>query len=96
MFDLPVADWRSRKEYTSFRKTLLRQGFGMLQYSVYARYCPNEDSAATYRRRIRRALPPQGQVRLLSVTDRQFAKMEIHCSRTRVRSEQPPPQMLLF
>jgi CRISPR-associated protein Cas2 len=37
LYDLPVETKEMRKEYISFHKALLKQGFVMLQYSVYAR-----------------------------------------------------------
>ena len=36
-FDLPVTTKKDRKAYTDFRKFLIRDGFIMLQYSVYSR-----------------------------------------------------------
>jgi len=96
MFDLPVDDRRARREYTRFRNSLLAEGFSMLQFSVYARYCPSEEATLAYRRRLRKALPPEGEVRLLAVTDRQFAKMEVFLGRKRRRAEKPPDQLLLF
>ena len=39
MFDLPTDTKKARKDYTYFRKKLLRDGFSMLQYSVYVRHC---------------------------------------------------------
>lgn len=41
MFDLPVVTAHDRKEYTKFRKYLLKSGFLMLQESVYCRLIPN-------------------------------------------------------
>lgn len=96
MFDLPVDTKNARTDYSRFRKMLLTQGFTMLQYSVYARYCVSEEVGSPIRRRIRRNLPPDGQVRLLGVTDRQFAKMEVFWGDVRVQAEQPPDQLLLF
>ena len=71
MFDLPVDEPQARKEYARFRKTLLKHGFTMFQYSVYARYCASEEASEAYRKRVREVLPPHGEVRLLAVTDRQ-------------------------
>lgn len=96
MFDLPVQDTKERRQYTRFRTRLLAEGFSMLQYSIYARYCPSEEANRVHRRRVRAALPTNGQVRLLSVTDRQFGKMEIFSARTRDRPEKPPKQLLLL
>ena len=96
MFDLPVDTKKARKLYTRFRKLLLEEGFSMLQYSVYARYCSGEEIAGAQRRRIRSALPPEGYVRLLAVTDRQFGKMENYIGKSSEPTEKPPSQLTLF
>jgi CRISPR-associated protein Cas2 len=96
MFDLPVDSKDARKQYARFRKALLRDGFTMLQYSVYARYCPSEEASETYRQRVETNLPPDGQVRLLSVTERQFGKMDVFFGKRKRRAEDPPAQLLLF
>lgn len=96
MFDLPVTTPEARRRYAQFRTMLLDEGFIQLQYSVYARYCGSEESAQTQRRRVTAALPPEGQVRLLSVTDHQFGRMEVYDGKKRGRTEGPPRQMLLF
>jgi len=96
MFDLPVDDENLRREYTRFRKSPLKQGFTMLQYSVYVHYVRSEESDAVHRNRVMDALPTHGQVRLVSVTDRQFGKMEIFVGKKRQRVEDPPHQLLLF
>ena len=96
MFDLPVVTKEQRKRYTQFRKHLLYEGFCMLQFSVYARHCPTEDSAAHYRSSVAAKLPSQGQVRLLSVTDRQFGKMAVFIGETSVATEAAPIQLMLF
>ena len=96
MFDLPVTTRKARKRYTQFRKALLKDGFSMLQYSVYARYCASEESATANRRRIRAALPPEGYVRVLAVTDRQFGKMENYIGKSSEPTEKPPSQLMLF
>lgn len=96
MFDLPVTEKEMKKRYTRFRKALLTRGFTMLQFSVYARHCGSEDSAEGVRRDVRTVLPPDGQVRLLAVTDRQFGKMEVYFGKKRRRTEEPPAQFMLF
>lgn len=37
MFDLPVETSEQRREYRRFRKSLINEGFCMIQYSVYVR-----------------------------------------------------------
>jgi CRISPR-associated protein Cas2 len=96
MFDLPVDSKESRMEYSNFRKALLKEGFSMLQYSVYARYCESEEASLVNRKRIRVALAPHGQVRILSVTDRQYGKMEIYIEKSKKKPESQPSQLILF
>ncbi len=96
LFDLPTKTRQERREYAQFRKALLARGFTMLQYSVYARYCPGEEAAETQRRGVRAALPPSGQARVIGITDRQFGKMEVYFGVKRVKVEDPPAQLMLF
>jgi CRISPR-associated protein Cas2 len=96
MFDLPVNTKAARKRYARFRKLLLTEGFTMLQYSVYARHLASEESGRIVKQRLRRDLPPDGQVRLLPVTDRQFGKMEVYHGKKRAPTEDPPAQFMLF
>ncbi len=78
MFDLPVVDKDDRRRYTQFRNLLLKQGFQMLQFSVYARYFPSEEAGQVHKKRIKKGLPPAGEVRLIMITDKQFGKMETY------------------
>ena len=97
MFDLPVKTAKARKRYTQFRKLLLQDGFSMLQFSVYARYCASEEAAQAHRNRIRESLPPEGYIRVLAVTDRQFGKMESYIGQKSSETvEKPPAQLELF
>lgn len=96
MFDLPVDEPELRREYTQFRKSLLKEGFTMLQYSVYVHYVASEETEAVYRNRVRQSLPSHGQVRVISLTDRQFEKMEVYVGKKRKRTEEPPYQLMLF
>ena len=96
MFDLPVQSKEDRHQYTVFRKELRKLGFSMMQFSVHARYFPTEEASASYRKRVRAALPPDGQVRLLVITDKQFGKMEVFMGKKRTSAEEKPEQMLLL
>jgi CRISPR-associated protein Cas2 len=96
MFDLPVKTRCERREYARFRNLLLDNGFTQMQYSVYARFCPSEESVETYRKRLQSHLPPDGFVRLLAVTDRQFGKMRSFYGKKRMPNDAPPNQLTLF
>ncbi len=96
MFDLPTDTKQARRAYTLFRQGLLKDGFTMLQYSVYARYCAGEENAQVHFERVKRILPPDGEVRLLNFTDKQFARMQVSWGKMRKPPEPPPRQLELF
>ena len=72
MFDLPVETKRQRKRAAQFRKNLLKDGFGMHQFSVYIRHCASYSSADVHIERVRHMVPDEGSVSILKVTDKQF------------------------
>lgn len=74
-FDLPVVTKQQRKTYARFRKFLISSGFDMIQFSVYARITRNSDDARKYISLVDRNKPPEGSVRVLSVTERQYSSM---------------------
>lgn len=96
MFDLPVDTREHRRDYAQFRKKLLSSGFTMLQYSVYAKHIPSEEAGDALRRTVRAFVPPHGQVRVISITDHQFGKMDVFYGGKRRAAEEPPLQITLF
>ncbi len=96
LFDLPVLTKDQRRDYTIFRKHLLKRGFTMLQFSVYAKHLPSEEAAEPLKAQVKAALPPKGQVRVMAITDHQFGKMEVFFGKKRRRVEDPPLQISLF
>jgi CRISPR-associated protein Cas2 len=96
LFDLPVDTKRARREYAHFRKGLLRDGFTRMQYSVYIRHCASEENADVHVQRVKRIIPPDGEVRLLLITDKQYERMHVFWGKRRVPTERPPAQLELF
>lgn len=76
-FDLPVTTRKKRQRYARFRRFLLKQGFDMLQYSVYCRLIPGAAAADGLIQCVRKHLPPEGSVRALLVTDQQYGRMDV-------------------
>ena len=76
-FDLPVSTREKRKQYANFRKFLIKDGFSMIQFSVYSRVTRNSDDAAKHKALIRRNLPPEGSVRVMTVTEKQYESMDL-------------------
>jgi CRISPR-associated protein Cas2 len=96
MFDLPVETKASRRAYAQFRKALLKDGFAQMQYSVYVRHCASEENADVHEQRVESAVPADGEVRLLRITDKQYERMRIYWGKRRRPPEQPPHQLELF
>lgn len=96
LFDLPTITTEERIEYRHFREFLLDDGYAMLQYSVYARHCASHENAAVHLRKAQACIPPDGEVRVLSMTDKQFGRMNIFHGRIRRKAEQPPMQVMLL
>ena len=96
MFDLPTDTKPARRQYALFRKDLLQDGFMMMQYSVYARHCPSKENAEVHIRRIKGFIPPDGEVRILTFTDKQFQRMLVFWGKIRKMPVAPPQQLELF
>lgn len=78
-FDLPTESAADRRNYRRFRKMLIQNGFLMMQESVYCRLLLNQTVEESVAAVIRKNKPPAGIVQLLTVTEKQFAKMEFIC-----------------
>ena len=96
MFDLPTDTQQARKQYTVFRKHLLNDGFVMMQYSVYMRHSSSDENAQVHAQRIKARLPPDGEVRIIKITDKQFGKIEVFYGAKHKEIEQAPEQLSLF
>ena len=96
MFDLPTDTPKARKAYARFRKDLLNDGFTMMQYSVYIRHCASIENAKVHATRMGRRVPSAGEVRFLTITDKQFGRMETYVGKTRKAPSNPPAQLEFF
>ena len=76
MFDLPIGTSEQRREYSRFRKFLLKSGFLMMQESVYCKLALNGTVTNTIVENVHKNKPKEGIVQLLTVTEKQYAKME--------------------
>ena len=75
-FDLPVETKADRREYAKFRRKLIKSGFFMMQESVYSKIALNSNVASALCEEVRKIKPPKGLVQMLTVTEKQFSKME--------------------
>ncbi len=77
MFDLPMESGEEKRAYRNFRRDLIKEGFVMMQYSVYVRVCPSREYANRLEKRIQKFIPEEGNVRLLCVTEKQYSDMKL-------------------
>lgn len=77
MFDLPTENPLQRHNYGKFRRYLIKNGFMMLQESIYVKLALNQNMANAIVDSIKKNKPPEGLVQILSITEKQFSKMEI-------------------
>ena len=75
-FDLPSESASERRAYTQFRKYLIKNGFMMLQESVYCKLAANQTIVNAQIENLRKNKPPDGLVEVLTITEKQFARME--------------------
>jgi CRISPR-associated protein Cas2 len=76
-FDLPVKSKEDRKVASKFRDFLLKDGYHMVQFSVYARVCNGYDAVIKHENRINSNLPRKGSVRMLVITEKQYESVRI-------------------
>ncbi|MFC1535700.1 CRISPR-associated endonuclease Cas2 [Candidatus Neomarinimicrobiota bacterium] len=95
-FDLPAKTKKDRKDYTLFRKRLMKDGFTHMQHSVYLRHCGSTESAEAHSRRMKTFLPTKGDVSILRVTDKQFGMIENFVGRRSVPTPLEPQQLEMF
>lgn len=76
-FDLPMETAEDKREYRKFRQLLIKNGFVMMQKSVYCRMLINAAAEQFVLETIRKNKPANGLTQILSVTEKQFSKIEI-------------------
>lgn len=75
-FDLPTETNEDKRNYRKFRKALIKDGFIMMQESVYTKLMTTPSVENTVKNMIHKNKPEKGIVQTLTVTEKQFSKME--------------------
>lgn len=76
-FDLPSVTKEELKCYRHFIKNLKKNGFYMLQESVYVKMAIDSQVTTSTINKVKSFLPPKGNIIVLSLTEKQFSNMEI-------------------
>ena len=96
LFDLPTETKSERRIAQQFRKGLQHDGFVMFQFSIYIRFCQSSENALVHTSRVKSLLPEKGKVGIFSITDKQFARMEIFHGVNQADPTPVPQQLELF
>ncbi len=75
-FDLPMNTLAEKREYTKFRKMLLKSGFYMMQESVYCKLALNTTVTEAIVSNVKKNKPASGLVQVLTITEKQFSKID--------------------
>lgn len=76
-YDLPNTESYETKEYNQFRKSLLRNGYTMIQFSVYMKTINTQTKIEQEIKKIVKCLPNNGNIRVIAVTEKQYENMYI-------------------
>ena len=75
-FDLPTDTAEDRRCYRKFRTALIKNGFVMMQESVYCKLLTTPSVENSVKNMIQKNKPEKGIVQTLTVTEKQFSRME--------------------
>ena len=75
MYDLPMTTLANKKSYQTFHKFLIKDGYDMVQFSLYSRLCNGQDMYEKHLLRLRKNAPSRGNIRVVKITEKQYESM---------------------
>jgi len=99
MFDMPTDTKKARKKYRYLRAKLLKEGYIMMQYSIYIRSFHSYEASINGKKKIKDFIASntlKGKIRIIAFTDKQFANMDIIVGTKSEEEKNAPKQLLLF
>ena len=97
-YDLPVSTPHFRRNYQLFHNFIIKDGYDMLQYSVYCRLCNGHDSVNKFLKRLQENAPPRGNVRVMKITEKQYSEMQFIVGKPTIQEKitKKNKQLMLF
>ena len=95
-FDLPTKTKPERGKAAKFRNFLLKDGYMMIQLSVYARICNGQERVDKHLGRLTANIPEKGHVRMFQITDKQYERMKTLVGKRVNNEKMKAEQLLLF
>ena len=99
MFDMPTDTKKARKKYRYLRNKLLKEGYIMMQFSIYIRAFHSYEAALNGKKKLKDFIASntlKGKIRIIMFTDKQFANMDVIIGTREKDEENAPKQLLLF
>lgn len=72
IYDLPMVEENDRRIYNQFHNKLKKNGFYMIQYSVYTKVLQNDSSIKQIETKLSNIIPSKGSIIILQLTEKQF------------------------
>ncbi len=79
IFDLPTVESYEKKEYRQFRKELIKNGYIMIQFSVYLKSFNHQIKLNDEVIKISKYIPKSGNIRAILLTEHQWANAAFIC-----------------
>lgn len=95
-FDLPTTTDSEKKTHAKFRKDLMKDGFTMMQYSVYLRHCASLESSEVHTKRVEKLIPQKGHISIMKITDRQYGDIINFWGKKTTPLPNTPAQLEIF
>lgn len=77
MYDLDMSTAELVKEYNKFHKWIIARGYIMMQYSIYIKTIISPSKKDYEVKAIKQKLPKNGNVRILTITNRQYYDIDM-------------------
>lgn len=84
IFDLPTIESYEQKEYRQFRKELIKNGYVMIQFSVYLKSFNHQISLNEEIVKISKRIPKSGNIRAISLTEHQWSNAIFMCGEKQI------------
>ena len=76
LFDLPMDTSEDRANYARFRKNLIKDGYIMMQQSVYCKLVMSPLAGELAKVRVKKMMPSKGIIQAMIITEKQYADIE--------------------
>ncbi len=99
MFDMPTDTKTARKKYRYLRTRLLKEGYLMMQFSIYIRSYHSYEAALNGKKKIKDFIASnmlKGRIRMIMFTDKQFGNMDVLVGTKSEDEKNASKQLLLF